>query len=164
MITKILNTPWQTICFFGALGLYAIFSSPTPDALGLVELSIGVLLFLSLSVQHILSRPFLFLCFVTMLVWPLMMGCVAGNDMRDMGRDVVALVFLFFPLFCGHHAAANPHLFLKILSLMGGVLPCVLYLLTPLFSLRPHCGVWGHQPTCSILQIVQKLLSQVFTP
>tara|TARA_Y100000590_G_scaffold470014_1_gene661316 strand:- start:17665 stop:18888 length:1224 start_codon:yes stop_codon:yes gene_type:complete len=99
-------------CLIIALLIYAGFSSPTPDAPAFIEGVIGALLCfaaipgaLKLAYRFNAQAPIpaLYSCGLIALLYalsiPLFTGVIANMPMTDIMRDVIAVCFLFMPLF-----------------------------------------------------------------
>ena len=104
------STDYRVACLFAACVIYALFGSPTPDRLGVVEMSVGGLLLLSIGVGYLRDAVFgpvktyfwehagqVFLIYG--LSVPLLVAVMAGHDFGAVVRDFVPFVFLFLPLF-----------------------------------------------------------------
>ncbi len=97
--------------FLIAVIIYALFSEPTPDTIGIDEILIGSLLSLAFirSVPTILGsfllekrsyiEKVIYMIFLYMLIVPSIIGIIKeGNDFRDFIRDVIPLLYLFLPI------------------------------------------------------------------
>ncbi|MCM2344551.1 MAG: hypothetical protein NDJ24_08325 [Alphaproteobacteria bacterium] len=97
----------------GALGLYAVLGTPTPDRLGIIELLVGGGLLVAAGRSAIWQvigtgrlcpgQPFFTLNARLLLFWgltvPVLVALVAGHDTGLILRDLVAFLFLLLPLF-----------------------------------------------------------------
>lgn len=103
---------WRVCCFFLAIVIYALWGSPTPDRPGLIELSIGFLLLVSvapsalrqlINLSHFLEQSrwqiSVWLLWMAGLTVPLCIAALRGVDSVLMMRDVAGFVFLCLPLF-----------------------------------------------------------------
>lgn len=95
-------------CFFLAILLYALFSSPTPDSAGLAEITIMALILIAVTPAGAIgaiTRPHLpaplgyhrFFC-LFMLSVPLIIGVVNGYATGDIIRDLIPVMALCLPL------------------------------------------------------------------
>jgi hypothetical protein len=102
--------PASLVFLFGAVLLYALAGSPTPDHPGLVEACIAILLVLSVVLSGVPKALTFFtgrngflktlqVLFLTGLILPAVAGIYLGNDHMLMIRDVLAFAFLGLPLF-----------------------------------------------------------------
>lgn len=111
MLEKVIKTDVRFLSLLAALGLYAGFSSPTPDTPGMIELLIaGLLGFASISAAWRVIRGgfdvrnlwqaagFLLLFYGFSVV--LAVGIVR-NDLHYIVRDVLPFLFLFLPVLVG---------------------------------------------------------------
>lgn len=102
----------QNYALFGALVLYGLLGSPTPDTLSWAEIAIGLLLLLAAGINNIamifsgaalwhkpLSRKILTALFLISLYPALMLGFLMGHRFADMIRDIIPLGFFFLPAF-----------------------------------------------------------------
>ena len=105
------------LLFALALGIYAAFSSPTPDDFGLAEISIFTLLLLSLR-PYIGPQVISGLCFAAYgLSVPLIVALVKGYAINEIIRDVTPFLFLLMPvLYVGQ---GKPHFLLGLLIFIG---------------------------------------------
>ena len=99
------------VFFVGALLVYALWGSPTPDSPSWVELAIAVCLFCFvfpfLTIRFLpgvrYSMPFWHLSLWILLVYglliPLIVGVYHGNEIKVIIRDLVGFLFLCLPLF-----------------------------------------------------------------
>jgi hypothetical protein len=124
--------PFFCYPLFASILLYGLIGSPTPDAPGIAEAGIGILLFISaflalLDGLHILKEKDDFLkiwavFLVCGLVLPALSGAYFANDPRLMFRDAAAFCFFALPLLFArrlgeNHTAAD--LFTKVLLIAG---------------------------------------------
>ena len=95
---------------FAAIFLYGTFRSPTPDAIGWVEISVGALLvfasgfdvltpFFRSSSQTAIWQKTGAALLIFGLSLPVLIGIASGNDPRLILRDVVPFLFLLLPIF-----------------------------------------------------------------
>lgn len=117
------------IPFYAALGLYALFSSPTPDIIGWAEYTIAGLLILSVGFAggwNTISRfnypnPFLFhhSFLIYMLSIPMVVGVINAHPLSDIIRDYIPILLLIIPLW-----VYDKHLpyFAEFLMILGGLL------------------------------------------
>lgn len=107
---NILSIPPSFAFLFGAIVVYALAGSPTPDNPGIVEAFIGVLLVLSVAfsgmpknLSFLLGRngflKSLQVFFLTGLVLPTLAGVYLGNEHMLILRDILAFAFLGLALF-----------------------------------------------------------------
>ncbi len=132
---KINSYDYRTVCLVLACMIYAVFGSPTPDNIGVVEFLVGALLALSIGagrardafVQNY-NRRFWKSAGQVFLIYglsvPLLVGVVNGNDFAAMLRDILPFLFLFLPMFLLPLLRARPYYFRSILFaiLMIGLL------------------------------------------
>ena len=106
---------YRSVCLFSACVVYALFGSPTPNQLSVIEIVIGILLCLSIGIGRVRDavidggmtegmRPrfwksagHVFLLYGLSI--PVIVGVILGNDFSVMVRDIVPFLFLFLPLF-----------------------------------------------------------------
>jgi hypothetical protein len=96
------------LSFYGAILLYVVFSSATPDSIGIAEYAIALLLLLSIgmlrglnnvtAVYHSQTLNFHRFFLLYMLTIPLMLGIIHTNSLSDVIRDLIPLLFLILPL------------------------------------------------------------------
>ena len=103
---------WRLVCFVFALGLYALWGSPTPNNPDWVEGTIALLLFLAIGWQRIVQN-FLFYKDQKVERWELsgkilllygftlslIVAILQGNELGIIIRDLIAFLFLCLPLF-----------------------------------------------------------------
>jgi len=143
---------FQFYSFCGALLLYTMFSSPTPDTLGLPEIIIGLLLaaFVRIQVTNQDNKlPFLGLMYG--LTLPIIFSIISGFPLLDIIRDIIPFLFLFTVLFYGWGGQSHPIYFIKIVVITGIIFSfrtCLSYhevLLTP--------SLWGYGPPADLLYL-----------
>jgi len=143
---------YRAICLFFACLIYALFGSPTPDSLSIVEILVGILLALAIGIgraRDAILRPVryrfwksagqLFLLYG--LSVPFIVAVLNGYDLRAILRDFIPFLFLFLPLFLLPLIRARPYYFRSILF--------AFILIGLLFSLRSilmrydlECKIW----------------------
>lgn len=141
----------QSLCFFGALGLYALFGSPTPDSIGVVEVVMGLLMALSLRIENIRSNIGGWLVLLLGLVVPLITGLIRGQDFQSQIRDIIPFLFLFLPLFYGWVVQQRASYFLFSLTIVG-----LFFSLRSIWSYRDILMtpfLWGHGPPADLLYL-----------
>lgn len=129
---KNLTKDIRFVFFSLALILYAIWGSPTPNQPGFIELVIGVLLILSLTMtgafqnlisqlMHKTDKWFLSIIILSLygLTLPLVFSVLKGAPLQIVLRDLVAFLFLCAPLFfysfiCLNQARQNLFYFLLL--------------------------------------------------
>lgn len=100
---------WKFWCLPAAIMVYALWGTPTPDALGWPEIVIGLLLVLAAGLPQAAKalgpgdgepwqRAGKALLVYGMSV-PLLAGLAAGNDFTAIIRDLIPFLFLLLPLF-----------------------------------------------------------------
>lgn len=103
---------WRLGTFCLALFLYALWGSPTPNNPDWVEITIALLLILSISLQGISSRFLIFknereeywiifakIFFLYGISIPLIVAAVHGENISVILRDMIAFIFLCLPIF-----------------------------------------------------------------
>jgi hypothetical protein len=111
--------------------IYALFSSSTPDDIGVAEVSIGILLvlFVGLGVSiDIFGWGFLvrkdksvipdyvYVSFIALAVIPTIHGLfIVGNSLGDFIRDFIPFIYLYLPIFFLPHMAKKPSFWLRVL-------------------------------------------------
>jgi len=121
------------LAFALALLIYAGFGSPTPDVLGWVEISVGVLLLCGIGVDGLRFAVFpakngLFWrqtgqgLLVYGLVAGFVMAVMGGNDFRLIVRDVIPFLFLMMPLFLYPFAREQNAHWIAVLMCAVGVI------------------------------------------
>lgn len=110
----------RALPFLAALILYACFSSPTPDGLGLAECVIALLILLAISIPTPakMQAPDAALFLYGMSV-PLLTGAVAGHDAGMMLRDLIAFGFLLLPLFFAGTMKEHPRMMTGAVVVIG---------------------------------------------
>lgn len=105
------------LLFGTALFLYAVFSSPTPDIFGAAELSILVLLFLSLRPDFSRDNfPGVALAGYGLSI-PLIIALISGYPVREIMRDVIPFLFLLLPvLYAGQAREKNYRLMMVMIA------------------------------------------------
>ncbi len=143
---------YRAICLFFACLIYALFGSPTPDNLSIVEILVGILLALAIGIgraRDALLRPVryrfwksagqLFLLYG--LSVPFIVAVLNGYDLRAILRDFIPFLFLFLPLFLLPLIRERPYYFRSTLF--------AFMLIGLVFSLRSilmrydlECKIW----------------------
>jgi hypothetical protein len=111
--------------------IYALFSSSTPDEMGVAEASIGLLLvlFVGLGVSldvfgwgFLLRKDksvipdYVYVSFIALAVIPTIHGLfVVGNSLGDFMRDFIPFLYLYIPIFFLPHMAKNPSFWLRVM-------------------------------------------------
>lgn len=155
----------QITGFLAALTLYAGFGSPTPDALGWVEMTIGILLFTTIGISGLTgitqftNKPFWFgagqLLFIYGLITGALNGLLYGQDITAILRDLIPFTFLFLPLLLWPFIQNHPKIILAGILIIGigfslrvalGLDAQALYYLgnSPCVLFAALCGIgWG---------------------
>lgn len=148
MLPDIRHMPFFAVCLLGAIALYGLAGSPTPDNPGIVELLIAALLVAAIGADGILrvfslresGGPFLMtlrVVFLYGLFLPLLVGAARGSDPGLMLRDLAAFAFLGLPLFLAARLRSVPDMLpFLTLALVGA--GCLFALRT----LRPAFNIW----------------------
>jgi len=145
---------YRAIFLFSACLIYALFGSPTPDRLGLVDAVLIFLLALSVGIAHmrgllVRSAGHRFwksagqISLIYGLSIPLAVGAMAGHSFGAMLRDIVPFACLFLPLFCLPVIRARPRYFRT--TLLGLILIGLLFGLRSLvmrFDISCAIDVW----------------------
>lgn len=108
-----MTSAWQAskltaFALIAAALLHGMFSSPAPKALGIAEILIAVGLCIAamprlpnfLDAQFLRQHPDC-LAWLWLLLIPLFIALISGNDGRDVSRDVMAICFLGLPVLVG---------------------------------------------------------------
>jgi hypothetical protein len=111
--------------------LYAVFSSSTPEAMGIAEISIGLLLvlFVGLGVSidifgwgFLLRKDksvipdYVYVSFLALAAIPTVNGLfVIGNSLSNFMRDFIPFLYLYIPIFFLPHMAKKPSFWLRVL-------------------------------------------------
>ena len=123
--------------FAAAVFLYAAFSSPTPDAPGIVEFAVlALLLFAATSMRLPRDRwayPFFGLLAYGTII-PLAIGALSGHASGDIARDVIAFAALAVPVVYASQFPDDQKSQNTLLALLIGV--------GMLFSLRYLAQAW----------------------
>lgn len=101
----------QTLCFVGAIFLYAALGSPTPDHPGYLEMVIAALLICATgssglwgAARYNVKAPAWFVAGQVFLIYGLcaatLGGVLAGHGLTAMARDMAAFLLMLLPLFC----------------------------------------------------------------
>lgn len=137
----------------GAIVIYGLWGSPTPDGLGLAELVIAALLFCAIGLggfygiisnQNASAKPLWFqVGRIALIVLSLTAGAqflLYGHDMADALRDIIALGFLGLPLLFYGLMAGRPDrfkIFIGVVAMSGfffALRSLTLFAGTPLFG------------------------------
>jgi len=98
------------IVFWIMILIYSLFSSMMPPSFGIAELIVGILLvYLAVNrgTAHLVTQinpsdqapPFpVRLSFVVLLITPLFTAAITQNEIRDILRDILPLMFFFVPI------------------------------------------------------------------
>ncbi len=124
--TKINSYDYRTICLISACLIYAIFGSPTPDNISIIEIIIAILIALSIGVGRSYdafvknynkrfwkSAGQIFLIYG--MTVPIIIGVINNNSLTDILRDIFPFLFLFLPMFLLPLLRAKPYYFKNIL-------------------------------------------------
>jgi hypothetical protein len=122
-----------------AVALHGAFSSPAPPSIGIAEILIASLLcfaalpklpqWLDWKFYNPQSLAWLWLCLV-----PFCLGLLSGHDLRDWSRDLIAIIFLGFPLFIKPLPAKFHKIFAHIVAVAGTLLALRYWLITDGFA------------------------------
>lgn len=133
-------TTMRFYALYFAIIVYAVFSDPTPDAVGMAEIIVAVFLCLAVGIAPIhavagrkFDHPTLSyhrLFFLWMMSVPLVTGVMHGYAAADIVRDIIPVMFLVLPLcFAGHVEDRHAEHLAKIM-VAAGVLFALRYLWT----------------------------------
>jgi hypothetical protein len=128
-----MRVSFSAFCLIAAMAIYAAFGSPTPDAPGLVEGAIGLLLICAIGLGRFRAsivawegtsffRRALQVFFVCGLVLPTAAGLFYGQTSALIIRDLLAFSFLGLPLFLGERLKENPvaaKIFISLMIFIG---------------------------------------------
>lgn len=144
---RIAQLPASFLFFAGAIILYALLGSPTPDNPGAVEIAIGALLILAvgtgglrgvidLRLERTIFLKSLQILFLCGLILPTVSAVYYGNDIWLIARDLSAFAFIGLPLFLSEKYATNNHVarLLPYLAVFAG-LAFALRTLIPAFNI-----------------------------
>lgn len=148
---KFLTPHIQSYCLYLAMIMYGVFSSPTPDSIGLAEILVGIFLCLSfrLMIDHKINASWLALGYG--LTIPTIVAIINGHNVIDMLRDIVPFFYVMIPIFLLWIGQYNPERFLNALAGLG-----------ILFSIRTICAyqsvlltpsLWGQGPPADLLYL-----------
>ncbi|MBE9490585.1 MAG: hypothetical protein IMY67_09855 [Bacteroidetes bacterium] len=118
---KIRKIQITILIFWLMILVYSFFSSMMPRSFGIAELFVGVvLIYLSINattvnylimpdknILRVTPPSYIKKAFLFFLVVPLMVGFIRQNDILDIIRDIIPLMFLFMPLFFYSRIKAN---------------------------------------------------------
>lgn len=133
-------------CLFGAVLVYGLFGSPTPDNPGLTETFLAVCLLVAVGWRGLLNLvdikskstaflKYLQLLFIVGLVVPTLSALFWDNDHHLMLRDILAFLFLGLPLFFKDRLnEARVQKYLPFVVMLAGFLFC-LRTLIPVFNI-----------------------------
>lgn len=121
--------------------LHGAFSSPAPKAIGIAEIMIVIGLMVAilpqlpnfLSFEKITAQPAA-LAWLWLLFVPMIIALIAGHDMRDLGRDLIAVCFLGLPILIGKIDAQHIKRFALAIAVAGTLLALRYWLITDGFS------------------------------
>lgn len=123
-----------------AVLVYALFSNPTPDVVGIAEIAVAGFLFLAVGVVSIpaivqtrydsTALSFHRIFFLWMMSVPLIIGVINGHAATDIMRDVIPIVFLILPLCFTDNINATDIERLNKIIVLSGVLFAARYLWT----------------------------------
>jgi len=143
---------YRAVLFFSMCLLYALFGSPTPDSLGIIEFLIGGMLILSIGFvrfYEVFTKPIRFrfwksagqFYFLYGIVFATLTGAMLGTNLSLMLRDIIPFMFLFLPLFLLPLLRERPEYFR--LALFGVVLIGLFFSLRSLtIKFIPNCAMW----------------------
>lgn len=135
--------------------IYGCFSSPTPDAVGISEALVALLLFLSFRVHFrdlqtsSFYLPWAIFCYG--LIIPTLLGLINGHNLGDMIRDMISFFYVMMPLFLGWIAFFKPQKFLKALTGIGLLFSIRTILSYQKILLIP--SLWGQGPPADLLYL-----------
>lgn len=142
---------WQSVLFFGALVIYAGFSSPTPDHFGLAEVLVVALLAMAVRMADIKETLFASLAFAFGLALPVLSGVIRGNEISDMIRDIFPFLFLFMPLFYGWIMRDESGRFFLVMACVG-----IIFSLRTIWAYQDVLlspSMWGQGPPADLLYL-----------
>ncbi len=114
----------QSISFIMAIVIYSLWGSPTPDIIGAAEYIMAFLLLVSIRWEGILRQKTLACLLCIGALAPSCMAYIYGNAGAPYMRDVIALGFLFLPLFYMRTIQELGDKFFPLLAWVGCVFSC----------------------------------------
>ncbi len=135
--------------------IYGCFSSPTPDAVGISEALVALLLCLSFRVHFrdlqtsSFYLPWAIFCYGLSI--PTVLGLINGHHLGDMIRDMISFFYVMMPLFLGWIAFFKPQQFLMALTGIG-----LLFSIRTILSYQEILLIpssWGQGPPADLLYL-----------
>lgn len=141
----------QSYCLYAALIVYGGFSSPTPDGLGLAEITVALLLFLSFRIVRFENILIPWAALGYGLAIPSLMAFINGNDMSDIIRDIIPFFYLLIPIFLGWVGLYERERVLSLIAAVG-----ILFSLRTIYSYQSvlfDAALWGQGPPADLLYL-----------
>lgn len=121
--------------------LHGAFSSPAPKTIGPAEILIVIGLIIAilpqlpgfLSLEKVMAQPAT-LAWLWMLFVPMIIAVIAGHDLRDLGRDLIAVCFLGLPVLIGKIETRHIKHFALAIAVAGTLLALRYWVITDGFS------------------------------
>lgn len=113
------HIPIKQVLFTLAVLIYACFSSPTPDFVGPAEISVFVLLFLSLQPDFSASNGYALILACYGLSVPLIISLVSGYAPSEIIRDVIPFIFLLMPILFYYRDEKDTQFLGRLVSIAG---------------------------------------------
>lgn len=148
---KFLTPSVQSYCLYGAMMMYGVLSSPTPDSIGVAEILVGLLLCLSLRVIPQGQTNISFLVLGYGLSIPLVLALINGHQMADIVRDMIPFFYLVIPVFLLWVGQHNPERFLNFFAAIGITFSIRTVLAYQPILLNP--SLWGQGPPADLLYL-----------
>ncbi len=151
---KYLTPSIQSYCLFMAMIFYGVFSSPTPDRIGIPEIIVGILLCLSFRLMPMSPMNTINFSWVVLgygLSVPTLVALINGNDLADIMRDIVPFFYMMMSIFLGWIALVYPKRFLMSLAGIGIIFSVRTILAYQQILLTP--ALWGQGPPVDLLYL-----------
>jgi hypothetical protein len=148
---KYLTPSVQSYCLSMAMIVYGVFSSPTPDAIGVPEIIMAILLCLSFRLIAESSRTLSWVVLGYGVSIPTLVAMINGNNPSDMIRDIIPFFYLMMTVFLGWIALTYPQRFLMCLAGIGIIFSVRTILAYQQIILTP--ALWGQGPPADLLYL-----------
>ncbi|OFW90161.1 MAG: hypothetical protein A3B66_03720 [Alphaproteobacteria bacterium RIFCSPHIGHO2_02_FULL_46_13] len=148
---KYLTPSVQSYCLCLAMIVYGVFSSPTPDTIGLPEIVVAILLSLSFRLIFESNTIFSWAVLGYGLSIPTLVAMINGNVPSDIIRDIVPFFYLMMSIFLGWVALTYPQRFLICLAGIG-----IMFSVRTIFAYQQILltpALWGQGPPADLLYL-----------
>lgn len=148
---KFLTPSMQSYCLYGAMIIYGVFSSPTPDQIGIAEILVGLLICLSLRVIYDRNLVSSFAVLGYGLIVPTVLALINGHQVIDIVRDIIPFFYVMLPVFLLWVGQYKPDMFLNMLAGVG-----LLFSIRTVLAYQPilmNPSLWGQGPPADLLYL-----------